>query len=59
MTYLIKYKENRKEIIMKENKDLEVQTKFNDDPIDILCTDDTIVENIEKVEVEENSNENN
>ena len=44
---------------MKENKDLEVQTKFNDDPINILCTDDTIVENIEKVEVEENANENN
>jgi hypothetical protein len=44
-------KENIEEVI--ENvEDVEVQTSFNEDGLDILCAEDTIVENINAEEGE-------
>lgn len=45
----------KKEEIIEEVKvempeDLEVQTTFNEDGFDVLCTEDTIIENVEEVE---------
>lgn len=49
--------ENNKEEIVVETteniekiEELEEQTTFNNDGFDMLCTEDTIIENIEEVE---------
>lgn len=38
---------SKKKAEVVEVEGLEVQTTFNEDSIDELCTDDTIVENVE------------
>ena len=44
-------KENIEEVI-EDVGEVEVQTVFNEDGLDVLCTDDTIVENINAEEGE-------
>lgn len=44
-------KENIEEVI-EDVEEVEVQTVFNEDGLDVLCTDDTIVENINAEESE-------
>ena len=44
-------KENIEEVIG-DVEEVEVQTVFNEDGLDVLCTDDTIVENINAEEGE-------
>ncbi len=39
-----------------ENEELEIQSTFNEDSIEVLC-EDADVENIEEIEVESNENE--
>ena len=40
----------KKEEVVEVVEDNELQTTFNEDGIDVLCTEDTIVENVEEVE---------
>lgn len=40
----------KKEEVVEIVEDNELQTTFNEDGIDVLCTEDTIVENVEEVE---------
>ena len=40
----------KKEEVVEVVEDNELQTTFNEDGIDVLCTEDTIIENIEGVE---------
>ena len=44
-------KENIEEVI-EDVEEVEVQTVFNEDGLDVLCTEDTIVENIDAEEDE-------
>ena len=37
----------KKEEVVEVVEDNELQTTFNEDGIDVLCTEDTIVENVE------------
>lgn len=47
---MAKKKEEIIEEVVEMPKDLEVQTTFNEDGLDVLCTEDTIIENVEEVE---------
>ena len=38
----------KKEEVVEVVEDNELQTTFNEDGIDVLCTEDTIVENVEE-----------
>lgn len=49
---MAKVKEEVIEEVMEMPEDLEIQTVFNEDSIEILCTEDTIVENVNAEEVE-------
>ena len=40
----------KKEEVIEVVEDNELQTTFNEDGIDVLCTEDTIVENVEEGE---------
>lgn len=40
----------KKEEVVEVVEDNELQTTFNEDGIDVLCTEDTIVENVEEDE---------
>ena len=47
---MAKKKEEIIEEVVEMPKDLEIQTTFNEDGFDVLCTEDTIIENVEEVE---------
>ena len=47
---MAKKKEEIIEEIVEMPEDLEIQTTFNEDGFDVLCTEDTTIENIEEVE---------
>lgn len=47
---MAKKKEEIIEEVTETPENLEIQTVFNEDGIDVLCTEDTIVENIEGAE---------
>lgn len=47
---MAKKKEEIIEEVVEMPEDLEVQTIFNEDGLDVLCTEDTIIENAEGVE---------
>ena len=47
---MAKKKEEIIEEAVEMPEDLEIQTTFNDDGLDVLCTEDTIIENAEEVE---------
>ena len=47
---MAKKKEEIIEEVVEMSEDVEVQTTFNEDGFDILCTEDTTIENIEEVE---------
>lgn len=47
---MAKKKEEIIEEVVEIPEDLEIQTTFNEDGFDILCTEDTIIENVEEVE---------
>ena len=47
---MTKKKEEVVEEVVEMPEDLEIQTTFNDDGLDVLCTEDTIIENAEEVE---------
>ena len=36
--------------VVEMSEDVEVQTTFNEDGLDVLCTEDTIIENVEEGE---------
>lgn len=47
---MAKKKEEIIEEVVETPEDLEIQTTFNEDGFDVLCTEDTIIENVEEVE---------
>ena len=47
---MTKKKEEIIEEAVEMSEDVEVQTNFNEDGLDVLCTEDTIIENIEGAE---------
>ena len=49
---MAKKKEEIIEEVVEMSEDVEVQTVFNEDGLDVLCTEDTIVENINAEEGE-------
>ena len=49
---MAKKKEEIIEEVVEMSEDVEVQTTFNEDGLDVLCTEDTIVENINAEEGE-------
>lgn len=44
---MAKKKEEIIEEVVEMSEDVEVQTTFNEDGLDVLCTEDTIIENVE------------
>ena len=47
---MTKKKEEIIEEAVEMSEDVEVQTTFNEDGLDVLCTEDTIIENVEEGE---------
>lgn len=47
---MTKKKEEIIEEVVEMPEDLEIQTTFNEDGFDVLCTEETIIENVEGVE---------
>lgn len=47
---MAKKKEEIIEEVVEVSEDEEVQTAFNEDGLDVLCTEDTIIENVEEGE---------
>ena len=47
---MAKKKEEIIEEAVEMSEDVEVQTTFNEDGLDVLCTEDTIIENVEEGE---------
>ena len=47
---MTKKKEEIIEEVVGMSEDVEVQTTFNEDGLDVLCTEDTIIENVEEGE---------
>lgn len=47
---MAKKKEEIIEAVVEMSEDVEVQTTFNEDGLDVLCTEDTIIENVEEGE---------
>ena len=47
---MTKKKEEIIEEAVEMSEDAEVQTIFNEDGLDVLCTEDTIIENVEEGE---------
>lgn len=44
---MAKKKEEIIEEVVEMSEDVEIQTTFNEDGLDVLCTEDTIIENVE------------
>ncbi|MGN0967154.1 MAG: hypothetical protein ACI4OP_06200 [Candidatus Coprovivens sp.] len=47
---MAKKKEEIIEEVVEVSEDVEIQTTFNEDGLDVLCTEDTIIENVEEGE---------
>ena len=47
---MAKKKEEIIEEVVEMSEDVEVQTTLNEDGLDVLCTEDTIIENVEEGE---------
>lgn len=47
---MAKKKEEIIEEVVEMSEDVEVQTTFNEDGLDVLCAEDTIIENVEEGE---------